>query len=102
MRYVVHLTNPALEMIADHQEDIAIRSEERAQSWTSELLKHLREHIAEHPRMAPAHAEAKDEAIRRLSWRNYIVIYKVIDTAGLIFVLSVRHARQAPLGPEHF
>lgn len=101
MSYKVLLAKPALNMIAEHRDDIALRSEHRAEAWVRDLLQVIREQLAVFPRMAPQHPATADESIRRWVWRNYIVIYRVVDTPGIIQVLSVRHARQERLTEDH-
>jgi plasmid stabilization system protein ParE len=49
------------------------------------------------PRSAPRWLAVSDESFRRLVVGNHIVLYRVAENEGIIYILAVRHGRQRPL-----
>ena len=58
------------------------------------------ESLGEFPLSAPAHPSAGDPRIRRLTYKVYAVVYRVVDEGHILQMLAVRHQRQRPLDPE--
>jgi plasmid stabilization system protein ParE len=50
----------------------------------------------EFPEAAPVHPKAGDMRVRRLVFRRYVIIYRLLAEQGVFEVLSVRHQRQRP------
>ena len=38
--------------------------------------------------------------MRRLVYRKYVIIYRILEERGVVEVLSVRHQRQRPVEPD--
>lgn len=55
--------------------------------------------LMEFPESAPAHPGAEDARIRRLVFRKFVIIYRVMTEGKVLQVLAVRHHRQKPLDP---
>ena len=51
------------------------------------------------PRSAPAWRPAGDESYRRLVTDDYVILYRISESDGTVFVLAIRHGRQRPLQP---
>jgi plasmid stabilization system protein ParE len=67
------------------------------------LLVHLLGRIgalAETPWAAPPWRATSDASFRRLVVDHHVVIYRVLEDEGTVFVLAVRHGRARPLDPE--
>mgnify|MGYP002641458394 CR=1 FL=1 len=56
--------------------------------------------VLDFPESAPAHPTAGDPRVRRLVYRKYVIIYRILDERRIVEVLSVRHQRQRPMEPD--
>ena len=52
------------------------------------------------PEAAPVHPKAFDDRVRRLVFKRYVIIYRLIVGQGVLEILSVRHQRQRPVEPD--
>ena len=52
------------------------------------------------PEAAPVHPTAGDPRVRRLVFRKYVIIYRILEERRIVEVLSVRHQRQRPVEPD--
>ncbi len=56
--------------------------------------------VLDFPESAPAHPTAGDPRVRRLVFRKYVIIYRIIEERRIVEVLSVRHQRPRPVEPD--
>jgi plasmid stabilization system protein ParE len=54
----------------------------------------------EFPESAPVHPKAEDPRVRRLVFKKFVVVYRIIENGHRLQVLSVRHQRQRPVEPD--
>ncbi len=54
----------------------------------------------EFPWSAPVHPQAEDPRVRRLVFRKYVVVYRVLEESRILEVLAVRHERQRLVEPD--
>ena len=74
------------------------RGLEAARAATQRIMERVRS-LRELPRSAPAWPPANDESFRRLVIDGFVVLYRVVDSKRVVFVLSIRDGRQRPLEP---
>ena len=74
----------------------ALRSAALRCSAAQRILQRI-ETLEELPWAAPAWRAVSDESFRRLVVGQHVVLYRVADPEGVVYILAVRHGMQRPL-----
>jgi plasmid stabilization system protein ParE len=77
--------------------------ERRAPAGAPRVVDHVLQRVgalADLPWSAPAWRPAGDPSFRRLVAGDYVVLYRVVEDDGSVYVLAVRHGRERPLDPD--
>jgi len=97
--YRIEWTDTALERVQEQSDFLAVRSAKKATSMINRIFDRV-EQLAAFPRLGPEWPRGQHPDLRQLVVEDYLVIYSVDDASETVSILTVRSARQKPIGPD--